>query len=739
MIDETQAQMLYQSALNGHLGDVVHYSLGTAGDEGFFTINAYTGELSLNTALTYEHPMDANGDGIYEVEVIATDAEGLNASQIVSVTLNNINVAPVISGTLLDPIEEEIGRYVYDFTVADADTAPGNLIIQVTDNRFTIDDGGGFYRVRRLNSHRFDYETNPDYSFDLIVSDGVEQDTVNIAFTLTNINDNTPVVIFTSAGPVTENDPGAVLGTIAVTDADGPTTFYYDIFPTSVEVAADGVTVKLKDGVALDYEQASSFVLNVAVSDEPLEAGTGNLGVAFPTITVLNVNDVAPSNIQLSANQVSENNAGAVVGTLSAVDQDGPSLGFSVSDPRFEVDGTSLKLVDGLALDREATPSVTLTVTASDGTFEGAEDFTITVLNVDEGPPANLALSNASIPENSTGAIGQLSASDVDGDTITFTENDSRFAISGTTLSLTSAINHESLAEGTVSLDITATGGGASTTVTFVITIEDVNEAPTLKMTVGPATNLTGSLSLTVLENVRQATFAASADPGAEPWPISFVASDVDDDALSYVLGGTDASSFTVDPATGALNFVTPADFESPADANGDGTYNVTVSVTDGELGSNTITLGLQVLDTADEPYDLWIAGFFPGETDPAIIGPEAIAAGGLSNALCFAFNLSPLDPSPSALQQVEMDPDTRAFEFACRRDAAYFLPTIGFSTTLSGFSTIVIPATTTTVAPGIEIVVTRDGIAPGIDQVTLRVDRTRFPHFFARLGVEIP
>ena len=35
--------------------------------------------------------------------------------------------------------------------------------------------------------------------------------------------------------------------------------------------------------------------------------------------------------------------------------------------------------------------------------------------------------------------------------------------------------------------------------------------------------------------------------------------------------------------------------------ANGDGTYQVTVSVSDGELTSNTISLGLDILDTVEE------------------------------------------------------------------------------------------------------------------------------------------
>ncbi|WP_193213243.1 immunoglobulin-like domain-containing protein [Luteolibacter marinus] len=736
-VNERTTGIVYQAVANDTDDTVLAYSLGTSGDESFFSIHPVTGQISLNTVLRFETPQDANGNNVYVVQVIASDSEGLNDSQVVQITINNSNIGPVIAGTLVDPIPENTGLDVYNFTVADADTPPASLIMSVDDSRFDISpNGSGGYRVHRKTAHKFNYEGNPNYAFNLMVSDGVESDTVPIAFTLTNENDSPPVTIFTSAGPVTENDPGAVVGTIAITDADGPTTFYFDI-DLRLELAPDGVTVKLKDGVSLDYEVAASFETGMIVSDEPFDSGSGNWTEVRLPITVLDVNDVAPSNIQLSASQVAENDPGAVVGNLSASDADGPSLSFSVSDARFEVDGTTLKLVDGLSLDCEATPSIPITVTASDGTFQTPKAFTITVLNVDEGGPANLALSNPSIPENTTGVIGTLSATDIDGDTITFTENDSRFAISGTTLSLTTAINHESLADGIISVDITATASGVSVTETFVITIENVNEAPILTMTLGDITDLTGSYTnLPTLENVRQATVFFPDNP---LYPISLVPSDVDGDSLTYVLGGADAAAFTVDPATGALNFVSPADFESPNDANADRTYNVTVTVTDGQLNSNTITLGLDLIDTADEPFDLWIDTFYPDETNPAIIGPDAISAGGLSNALCFAFNLSPLDPSPAPLAVVSIDNTTLAFEFAHRRDANYFLPSIGYSTDLGEFTPADIPTTTTTIAPGIEIVVSTDGVAAGIDQVSLRVDSTLFPRFFARLGVRIP
>jgi glucose/arabinose dehydrogenase len=72
-------------------------------------------------------------------------------------------------------------------------------------------------------------------------------------------------------------------------------------------------------------------------------------------------------------------------------------------------------------------------------------------------------------------------------------------------------------------------------------------------------------------------------------------ATDADGDALTFTLaGGADAARFTLS-SSGLLQFVSPPDFEQPADADGDNVYLVTLSVSDGRLSD---TLNLQVTVT---------------------------------------------------------------------------------------------------------------------------------------------
>ena len=85
--------------------------------------------------------------------------------------------------------------------------------------------------------------------------------------------------------------------------------------------------------------------------------------------------NVAPTGITLAkGQQFIENVAGAVVGTLRAVDADaGETHSFTVSDSRFEVVGNILKLKDNIRLDFETDATVQLAIT---GTDTGGQSFT---------------------------------------------------------------------------------------------------------------------------------------------------------------------------------------------------------------------------------------------------------------------------------------------------------------------------------------------------------------------------
>jgi hypothetical protein len=108
-----------------------------------------------------------------------------------------------------------------------------------------------------------------------------------------------------------------------------------------------------------------------------LTACGGSSSDSTPTPSV----NSAPTDIALSASNVSENVAGAVIGTLSATDADAAdTFTFAVNDDRFEIDGGELKLKAENALNFEQEENVTLSVTVTDSasaTF--SKDLTVDV------------------------------------------------------------------------------------------------------------------------------------------------------------------------------------------------------------------------------------------------------------------------------------------------------------------------------------------------------------------------
>jgi len=93
----------------------------------------------------------------------------------------------------------------------------------------------------------------------------------------------------------------------------------------------------------------------------------------------------APTEIALDGAPVRENEKGWVVGALSVVDPDaGDTHVLTVSDARFEIAGNVLKLKDGVALDFEAAPAVSVEVTATDA--GGLSRTETVVVNVEDVP-----------------------------------------------------------------------------------------------------------------------------------------------------------------------------------------------------------------------------------------------------------------------------------------------------------------------------------------------------------------
>ena len=86
------------------------------------------------------------------------------------------------------------------------------------------------------------------------------------------------------------------------------------------------------------------------------------------------------------------------------------------------------------------------------------------------------------------------------------------------------------------------------------------------------------------------------------------VATDADNDMLSYSLSGTDAALFTINPTTGVVSFIAAPDFENPGDAGGDNVYDITVTASD-----ETNQTDHNVAITVTDKYELIDLGTLDG------------------------------------------------------------------------------------------------------------------------------
>ena len=263
-------------------------------------------------------------------------------------------------------------------------TALGNAVSVAPNGKSVIYDASSNSQFQIASAG----ETFDD-TFTYTVTDGINTQTASVTVRLTAVND-TPTDIELSNNSVNELSAGAIIGTLTTTDIDALDDHTYTASDNRFEVVNG--ELKLKDGIALDF--ASAPTVNVTVTST--DSGNASYSEQF-TIAVTDVNR-APVDILLSNARVNEIAGGAIVGTLSTVDLDtADQHSYTVSDSRFEVVNSQLKLKDNVQLDYETEQSVNVTVTSTDTLGASiAEQFTIAVN--DAGEPYSVTLSEGGLP-----------------------------------------------------------------------------------------------------------------------------------------------------------------------------------------------------------------------------------------------------------------------------------------------------------------------------------------------------
>lgn len=435
---------------------------------GTVIVNA-AGQLRYDPGLAFQS-LNTGEFVIDSFSYVVADPEGLFDTGLVSVKVKGLNDAPADIALDGDTVAEHAaGAVVGTITVADVDTNDSHAMT-VSDARFEVVDG----QLKLRDGVSLDYGDGSMVQVDVTATDaGGLSRTETFAITVTSTNE-APTDISLSNATVAENTAGAVIGTLSVTDPDAGDSHSFTVSDARFEVV-DG-QLKLKDGQSLDFEGEPSVTIDVTATDAAGESRTESFAIA-----VGNLNE-KPASISLGNSTVTENSAAAIIGAVIVNDPDfGDTHSFSVSDARFEVVDGNLKLKDGIALNFEAEPSITIDMTATDaGGRSVTESVVVGVENANESP-FGLALAGSMVDENDAGAvIGSLSVNDPDlGDSHDFTVTDGRFEVVEGDLKLRDGVSLDFEAERTVSLDVAAVdAGGLATTSSFVVMVDDVFEEP---------------------------------------------------------------------------------------------------------------------------------------------------------------------------------------------------------------------------------------------------------------------
>ena len=571
------------------------------------TVGSFDIERVSDTVVTVELTFDGTD---YHANAMLTFTIGADAiagysgtaltAQILVSASNSVPTFSDGSGTTRTVAEntaagENIGTAV---AATDADNDTLTYTLSGTDaSSFDVDRTSGQLKTRAA----LDYETKHAYTVTVTVSDGTDTDSIDVTINVTDVDEapDNRAPTFSDGSSTTrtvaENTAaGENIGTaVAATDADNDTLTYTLSGTDASSFDIDRTTGQLKTRSALDYETKTVYLATVTVSDGSL---TDSVTV---TVNVTDVNEILTMSAPVfadgstTARTVAEDTGtGANIGsTVAATDANNDTLTYSLGGTdaaSFDIDRTSGQLKTRAALDYETKNSYSVTVTVSDGSLTDSIAVTITVSDANDAPVfAADASATRSVAEN-TGAginIGSaLAATDADNDTLTYTlggTDASSFDIDRASGQLTTraALDYETKAAYTVV--ITVSDGSLTDSITVTINVTNVPETPTNR---APVFSEGSTTSRAVAENT-----AADASIGS-----AVAATDPDNDALTYTLNGTDASSFDIDRTSGQLKTRAALNYESKT------AYTVVITVSDGSL-TDSITVTINVTDLDDQ------------------------------------------------------------------------------------------------------------------------------------------
>ena len=434
-------------------------------------------------------------------------------------------------------------------------------------------------------------------------------------------------------------------GRLSATDPDGSSLSFSGSGATehgTVEIDANGLYTYTPNA---DYNGSDSFTYTVTDSDGASSTATITFEVAsvddVPVVTVPDaVSGGTGTEIDLDISAAMDD---VTSETVASIEISGVPTGATLSVGTDNLDGTwtisgaeELAALDGLtitsATDDNSDFTLSVTSTSTDG---GTSDPVNIEVNVNVAPEAAGGTEDAL---EDTAFTGQLSATDVDGDTLEFTLAEGGDAAHGTV-----TVNADGSYSYTPDADYNGTdtftyevddGQGGTDTATVTLNVASVDDVPVVTVD-DSAGDEDAAIALDI----------SAVMDGTTTETVDFVTiSDVPSGAVISV--GTDSGDgtivFTPVTANADGNFEIPAGsldhvtITPPGDSYDDFQLSVTATSTD-QSTSTPSTIDVSVAPVADAPVGTVEAAFGPEDTsisltiDVDVPGAESVAAVGIN------------------------------------------------------------------------------------------------------------
>lgn len=565
----------------------------------------------------------------------------LKASQRFNVTVQPVNDAPTITALADQTIDEDTSTAPLPFAIADVDSPLSSLTVSASSSNPDLVPTTGI--LIGLNAENRTVVVTPAANqfgrsvITLTVSDGVGTASTSFAVTVNPVNDAPQITRIadisidedTSTGPiplqVSDVETPAANLTVSASSSNP------DLVPTT------GILIGLNQGARTltltpAPNQTGSATITVSVND-----GVATASTQF-TLTVNPVND-APF-ISGIANQTIDEDSSTGPIPFSIGDIDTPAANLSVSasssNPNLlPSNGILIGLNQGthtISLTPAANQfgTATVTLTASDGIASASTQFTLTVNPVNDAPFI-AQIADVTIDEDSSSGPIPLGIGDIDTPlaNLSVSANSSNPDLVPTT-GILIGLNQENRSitlvpapnqNGSAIITVTVSDGALSASTRFTLTVNPVNDAPTIS-----------------------AIADQTIDEDTSTGPIPFSIADIDTPAANLSISANSSNPNLV-PSTGILIglnqgnrvvTVTP----SP---NQTGSALIILTVGDGQASASTQFL-LTVNPVNDGPTIAPIAGQLLGEyNDFILIG--LLVADIDSPSQTFSFDVSSNDP----------------------------------------------------------------------------------------------